>query len=302
MDKLHEIHAPQIFQEDVNVTVGNHYSVETNPIRLLLQAFKAIHKVFMKIARFVHLLLAKNFARIQKGIEYVKQHGITQVFQHGTMFYLWNDKANIYEIDPILYYTNCALWACQEVARITKMRGQYTTEILNIRQVFDLSGVQKSQYTKKVGVSMAYQYLSSIDPIKTKIVVTPKNAQAVENQFFQMSPGGEDANYARNLRGNEITKIPPMGLSVSPPLMNVFNKLDRMFQAITTFSQLVTYFTGEFEDLQNDNASVFYTNKKIYNQCVDYMQGVSKGLNKMSKICSADLNELNNLLTDIANA
>ena len=300
LDKIHEIHSPQIFQEDVNVSVGNHYSVEPNPIRLLLQAFRAIHRLFQKIARFIHMLLAKNFARITKAIDYVKQHGIAAVFQHGVSLYLWNDKSSKYEIDPILYYTNCALWACQEVIKLTKMRGQYATQIMNIQQVFDLSGVQKSQYTKKVGVSMAYQYLSSIDPIKTKIVVTPKNAQAVENEFFTSLQ--VDDQYARQMRGTEITNIPQGGFKVSPPLQNVFNKLDRMFQVISTFSNLVQYFTGEFEDLQNDNASVFYTNKKMYNQCVDYLQGVSKGLNKMSKICSSDLSEMNNLLAEIANA
>jgi rubrerythrin len=302
LDKLHEIHSPQIFQEDVNVFANNRYSVEPNPGRFLVQLFSAIHKAFQKIARAIHLLLTKNFARIKKAGEYVKDHGLSQAFAHGTKLYLWNDKSGTFEIDPILYYTNCALWACQEVARLTKMRGQYTTKMLSIKQVFDLSSVQKSQYKKKVGISMCYQYLTSMDPVKTKVVVTPKNMKAIEDQFFKSSDTGEDTYYSRNLKGGEVKNIPQMGIRVSPPLKNAFNKLDLMFQTITTFSELTKYFTGEFEDLQNDEASIFYKNKKIYNQCVDYLKGVSKGLKEMSKICSHDLNQMNELLSNISNA
>ena len=104
------------------------------------------------------------------------------------------------------------------------------------------------------------------------------------------------------IRGGEIKNIPQMGIRVSPPLKNAFNKLDLMFQTITTFSELTKYFTGEFEDLQNDEASIFYKNKKIYNQCVDYLKGVSKGLKEMFKICSHDLNQMNELLSNISNA
>lgn len=300
LDKLQEIHTPQIFQEDVNVTVGNHYSNEVGVLRMILGAFAAVHKLFMKVARFIHLLIAKNFARIRHAFDYVKRHGIGDLFKKGVMLYLWNDKSNQYEIDPILYYTNCALWACQEIARLCKMRGQYATEILRTSQIFNLSGVQKQQYTKRVGVSMAYQYLSSIDPIKSKIIVTPKNAQAVENAFFGTNSAA-DQQYAQNLRGAEVAKIDPNGDTLVPQLNSVWNKLDRMFQIITTFTNTVQYFSGEFEDLVNDNGSIFYKNKKIYNQCVDYLKGVSKGLSVMSKVCAYDMDQMNKLLSDIGN-
>lgn len=299
LDKLQEIHTPQIFQEDVNVTVGNHYSNEVGPLHMILGALASIHKLFTKIARFIHVLIQKNFARIRHAFSYVKRNGIGALFKNGVNLYLWNDKASKYEIDPVLYYTNCALWACQEIARLTKMRGQYANEMLRYRQIFDLSGVQKQQYTKKVGVSMAYQYLSSIDPIRSKVIVTPKNAQAIEQAFFGSSPA--DDTYARDYRGSEVSTLDPNGDRIVPQLGNIWNKLDRMFQVITTFTNTVQYFAGEFEDLQNDNGSIYYKNKKIYNQCVDYLKGVSKGLNTLSKICSHDINQMNNLLSDVSN-
>jgi hypothetical protein len=299
LDKLQEIHVPKIFQEDVNVTVGNHYTNEVGPLHMILGALASIHKLFTKIAKFIHTLIQKNFARIRHAYGYVKRNGIGALFKGGVNLYLWNDKSSKYEIDPVLYYTNCALWACQEIARLAKMRGQYANEMLKYHQIFDLSGVQKQQYTKKVGVSIAYQYLSSIDPIRSKVTVTSKNAQAIEQAFFGSSP--IDDNYARNYRGSEVSTLDPNGDRVVPQLGNIWNKLDRMFQIITTFTNTVQYFAGEFEDLQNDTGSVYYKNKKIYNQCVDYLKGISKGLNTLSKICSHDINQMNNLLADIGN-
>jgi rubrerythrin len=299
LDKLQEINAPKFYQEDVEVTIGNRYSNEMGPLRVILTALATVHKVFMKIARFIHLLIQKNFARIRKTFAYVKQHGIGELFKHGVTLYLWNDTSSTYEIDPVLYYANCALWACQEIVRLTKMRGQYATEIMGYRQLFDLTSVKKQQYTKRVGVSMAYQYLSSIDPIKTKVVVTPKNAQRIENAFF--GSNDIDTRYAQNFRGSEVTKLDPNGDNLIPQFENIFNKLDRMFQIITTFTNTVTYFTGELEDLQNDNGSIFFKNRRVYMQCVDYLKGVSKGLSTLSKICSYDIDQMNKLLVDISN-
>ena len=298
VNKVTEINGPILYQEDVNVTVNQKYSGGTiNAGTIIGTFFAAVHKLLKKLATWIRQLLNQNYARVRKLIEYTKRHGIGSLFASGVDLYTWNDKTGMIDVEPILHLVNCALYVTQDAIRDCKMQlsSAYGRQILSFRNIFDDRNFKNSRCKGKIAAKAAAEMLATVDPIKTKVVPNNNN-QANLISLFQVS--NEDQVYIQNHQGQGLQSIPATGLVIN--VKNIFNILDICIEGTDYFMALLEKFTGDFNSMEGDTRSVYYTNRKIFDIYAGYLEGCGKGLNKLSKALAFDAQQMEKMLQKVA--
>ena len=79
---------------------------------------------------------------------------------------------------------------------------------------------------------------------------------------------------------------------------NCYVILDIISQVASSFTEIIQNLVGELEGLENDERSIYWRQRKTYDNCQEYMKAVTKALSTFTKVISADVATLNNL-TDI---
>ena len=298
-DKVLEMNLPKFIQEDFSVAASGTYSAKLNGFSVIGGAFVGIIKLIRKVGQIIRTLVEKSKHRIYGLYEFVKRHGIQGLFQNGVMLYLWNDRTSTMDVPNLCATINETLYLAQEIVRVSNLRGgQYTNEIAHTSAFFKLNNVQKSSPLK------CYKDLQTIDPKKTKVIVTPQNAAGVAEIFF----GSYDADLKQmQALGNGIASSIASVVQTSQGIdlshfRNYFVILDLITQVLDYVTELMKNFAGELTGLENDPSSIYRTNIKVYNNCQEYMQVIVKSLASFSKIVSSDTSTLNQLTQVIQNS
>ena len=284
---------PSIFQEDVIATVNHTYSNEYNPFRLLFGLIRGVNRLIHNIAKGIRRLCEMSIHRSAHMLQFIQQHGIGAVFASGPSFYLWNDKTATMDFEPVMAYVNRALWVTQDVIHMTGLRSQTASQLMNIQAMF--TGFKNDKYSRKIPTVTAYKELDSLDPVRTKVIVTQNNSNNISNQFFGQNQN--DQTYVQNAR---FDPYPPQGVNIYT-WDRCANRMDVLIQATTTLVQQTETILGELEGLENDGNSIFFKNPRTFKNCADYMQAVVKGLQTLSRVFASDFQEINNLYDIIKN-
>ena len=285
-----EMATPVIFQEDISATVDMTYSRKLSGFHLLVGAIRGIFKLIMKVARLIRTIVERTKHRIHAVASFVHKHGIEGIFQQGVLLYLWNDKTSQMDIEPLCQFINMTLWLSQEVVRLSQLRnGRYANIVMNIDRLFV---THRPDYQQKPSPMTCFKKLQSLDLVKTKVVVTPQNAAGVADIFFGEFPS--DQQYRNGINPQSMS---PNGYDMAQ-FRNCYVILDIISQVASSFTEIIQNLVGELEGLENDERSIYWRQRKTYDNCQEYMKAVTKALSTFTKVISADVATLNNL-TDI---
>lgn len=301
IDKVSNLYDAESFivQEDVSVSVNNVYTKKLSPIKAILSVFSLIAKLAHQLGVAIRKIIERNNHRIVNLAEWVKKHGIGALFASGVSFYLWNDKKNEMDIDPILYYANNCFWLTQEVIRVADLsRSPISSKIVHRERLFY---PRLQQYAMKAAPMNCFRNISNLDVIKSKVVVTQNNASRLTEYFFSRTDYDDEIDQLLKRGGINMEAIPAQGYPFAANA-NFFTLIGASNSIIDSFSEIAKNIAGELEGLQNVDRSIYYKNPKMYNNCVEYMSAVSKGLHKIVNILSSDFQTLISLDSIIKNS
>ena len=299
IDKVQNLYVTEAFiQEDVSVTNNYTYSKKLSPLKLIIGLFIAIGKVARKIYQTIRKFIEGGNHRLVKTIEFVHKHGIGELFKATNVaLYLWNDKTSSMDIDPILYYANNCFWLTKACVRMCGLnKAQYGSMIMSKDRLF----VNTNQRFRQVPPEVTcYRNITSLDVIKSKVVVNQNNADRLADYFFTKKEFDDkaDKTYAN---GINFEIIPASGFPING-LGNFFTIINVATMILDSFSQVSQNFVGEVEGLQNTEHSVYYTKPKVYNNCIDYLTASAKSVQKIINILVSDLNSIATIETVIKN-
>lgn len=299
IEKVQNLYVTEGFiQEDVSVTNNYVYSKKMSPLRLIIGLFVAAGKLARKIYQAIRKFIEGGNHRFVKTIEFVKKHGIAELFKATNVaLYLWNDKTSSMDIDPILYYANNCFWLTKACARMCGLnKAQYGNMIMSKDRLF----VNVNQRFRQIPPEVTcYRNITSLDVIKSKVVVNPNNADRLANYFFTKAQHDDDVDktYANGINFNVI---PVSGFPING-LGNLFTIINMSTMILDSFSQVAQNFSGEVEGLQNIDHSVYYTKPKVYNNCIDYLAASAKATQKIINILVSDINSITTLESVIKN-
>lgn len=288
---------PSFYQEDISVTVNQQYNKQMSPFKILVTLIGGIFKLFGKIINGIKTFIEKGNHRFVKALEWLRRHKLRDLFADGVMLYMWDDRTNNMDVDPLLYYANCCWALIQEAVGLSKLRANYASQVMQIKRLFQ---VNTPKYSGKPPAVTAYKYATSLDPIKTKVAITDQNQAGIMKVFFTSYQ--EDQQYLNNdFHSNDFDGFPADGVQVKPPLTNYLYILDKIAKTLTPALQVTRYVADELAGLEADDRSVWRTNPKVYETATQYMQAAVKGFQKLSKICADDFATVNKLLEKALN-
>jgi rubrerythrin len=299
IEKVQNLYVTEGFiQEDVSVTNNYVYSKKMSPLRLIIGLFVAAGKLARKIYQAIRKFIEGGNHRFVKTIEFVKKHGIAELFKATNVaLYLWNDKTSSMDIDPILYYANNCFWLTKACARMCGLnKAQYGNMIMSKDRLF----VNVNQRFRQIPPEVTcYRNITSLDIIKSKVVVNQNNADRLANYFFAKGQYDDEIDKAY-ANGINFNVIPVSGFPING-LGNFFTIINMSTMILDSFSQVAQNFAGEVEGLQNTDHSVYYTKPKVYNNCIDYLAASAKATQKIINILVSDINSITTLESVIKN-
>ena len=299
IEKVQNLYVTEGFiQEDVSVTNNYVYSKKMSPLRLIIGLFVSIGKIARKIYQTIRKFIEGGNHRLVKTVEFVKKHGIAELFKATNVaLYLWNDKTSSMDIDPILYYANNCFWLTKACARMCGLnKAQYGNMIMSKDRLF----VNVNQRFRQIPPEVTcYRNITSLDIIKSKVVVNQNNADRLANYFFAKGQYDDEIDKAY-ANGINFNVIPASGFPING-LGNFFTIINTSTMILDSFSQVAQNFAGEVEGLQNTDHSVYYTKPKVYNNCIDYLAASAKATQKIINILVSDINSITTLESVIKN-
>ena len=299
IEKVQNLYVTEGFiQEDVSVTNNYVYSKKLSPLKLIIGLFVAVGKIARKIYQTIRKFIEGGNHRLVKTVEFVKKHGIAELFKATNVaLYLWNDKTSSMDIDPILYYANNCFWLTKACVRMCGLnKAQYGNMIMSKDRLF----VNVNQRFRQIPPEVTcYRNITSLDIIKSKVVVNQNNADRLANYFFTKGKCDEETDQAY-ANGINFNVIPVSGFPING-LGNFFTIINTSTMILDSFSQVAQNFAGEVEGLQNTDHSVYYTKPKVYNNCIDYLAASAKASQKIINILVSDLNSIATLESVIKN-
>lgn len=254
-----------------------------NPITLLLNGFVAICKFISRIVSKFKKFINTNKVKQARIKQFIKENGIIGIFKQGVSLYFYDAKTpGKLSIAPFQY-----LELMNNVAVDILSEHQLTTGLTKI----DLG---LSQYSIKYGnASQGLKILEGVILTKTKVIVDDNNKNAIENLFFGYNPN-EKINvnrpdlYETDMRSN-----------------NIYNRLNNLLNWTDLSSKKIEKSIQAVQNLQQDMNSIYYTNRNLYNSCVDKLILVQKCFNKFLKAMVSDINtimKLNNGILESTNS
>lgn len=293
-EKVMYLYEESFYQEDVTVTTNNVYSREFSPFKTLIRLIGGIFNLFRKLVSGIKTLIEKGNHRLYAALEFIKNNGPGALFKDGVSLYFWNDRTKSMDTEAILYYANNAWWLLQDVIRTAKIRnGQYSNEALNIQRLF----VPHDQKFVKVPPAVnCARNITSLDPVRTKVIVDKDNANGIAEIFF--TSYDKDKEHYNSQYGRGGIELNPNGIDIAG-YGNFFCILDLIAQTLTTATGLASNVSGELDGLASDSNSIWRKDPAAYKQATEWMQAVVKGLQTISKICVSDFKTMDDLFKTI---
>ena len=290
-NQIAQLSSPMFYQEDTTFSSDNSYSKRLSPWRLIITFTIEVNKLLNKLIKGLKRFLDMLAHRVYRGGKYLRDHGLSNTFAHGSYFYMWDDKHQTMDPDPLMYYVNCCVWAMQEVVSQANLRNKpYANELMTYQQALMTSG-REPRYSRKPPFKQIMQVVETLDSIKTKVVITEKNVVKFRDQFFT-SNNSDD--YYKAIRDSEKGIPGPEGRNIYV-YSNWFSKAYAILKTTAYFSDLCEKVQGEFEGLEGEMHSTASQNPKLYRKLADPVKQIMKGFAKVAKIFSNDLEQLYDL-------
>ena len=244
-----------------------------SPIDILMKGLSLSVKGIIKMGEVTRDALHKNNLKNARRKEWIKKHGIVELFRSGVALYFWNDKNNVYDINL----------ACRYVDMLYRLS----------KDIGAKCGVRLTQDAQRKPIENPLKYSSIEDGInilrgvvltKTKIVVNENNKDIIANTFFGYTPDKIDVAVTHGKDKNPVNDS-----------SNIYNRVDVALVLTKDYSEVSNAVLGALKRLEGDTNSVFYKNRALFDKSVSQMEFVVKKYQEFVSCLAHDLKVMTKL-------
>ena len=251
------------------------YKDYPNPLKLITKGFKAAIHGLVNMSHMVRDNMAKSRMKRDQRKDWLSRHDITDLFKGGVNLFFYNDAAQMYDFDSPCRYVDL-------LYRLTKAIG----ETVGVKLTQQAQHRTITNPIKFRNIEDGINQLNGIILNKTKVVVTDKNKAAIAREFFGYSD-------------KKLDVVMNHGNGNAKDSDNIYNKLDAMIIITKQYSDISIAVLNEIEKMQGDTNSVYYKNRKLYNQSIDQIKVVINKFNQFISCMAHDLKECTRIDSDL---
>ena len=253
-----------------NVATANRKDIKIkSPIDYLIKGLTLSVNGIAAMGKVVRDSLHKNNLKNARRKEWIKKHGIAELFKSGVALYFYVDRqgAEGYDLDTPARYVDM-------LYRLSKDIGKRCG--VNLSREAKRGAIQNPIKYRDVADGM--NILRGVVLTKTKVVVNEHNRGILEQTFFGYTP---------QKTGVAVTH----GKDQAPvnDSANIYNRLDVVLAITKEYADISNAVLGALKQLQGNPNSVFYKNRKLYDQSVKDMEIIVKKYQEFISCMAHDL-------------
>jgi rubrerythrin len=245
------------------------YTKIDSPLTLLTKGLKVAVNGLTRMSAIIRDSMRKDKLTRARKREWIKKHGIMELFKSGIHLYLFDDNKNKMDLDTPCRYVDF-------LYRLTKAIG----ESCGVKLTAAAQHKTISNPIKFKDVNEGMYKLSQVIFNKTKVVVTDENKAALQNEFFGYSD--EKVN----------VKVTHGTDQVVNDSGNIYNRLDACILVTKKYAEISIAVLDEIKKLEGDVNSVYYKNRAAYNKAMKNIKLVVDKYTQFISAMSHDLTEL----------
>ena len=245
------------------------YTKIDSPLALLTKGLKVAVNGLTRMSAIIRDSMRKDKLTRARKKEWIKKHGIMELFKGGIHLYLFDDNKNKLDLDTPCRYVDF-------LYRLTKAIG----ESCGVKLTAAAQHKTISNPIKFKNVDEGMYKLSQVIFNKTKVVVTDENKAALQNEFFGYSD--EKVN----------VKVTHGTDQVVNDSGNIYNRLDACILITKKYAEISIAVLDEIKKLEGDVNSVYYKNRNTYNKAMKNIKLVVDKYTQFIGAMSHDLTEL----------
>jgi rubrerythrin len=245
------------------------YTKIDSPLALLTKGLKVAVNGLTRMSAIIRDSMRKDKLTRARKREWIKKHGIMELFKSGIHLYLFDDNKNKMDLDTPCRYVDF-------LYRLTKAIG----ESCGVKLTAAAQHKTISNPIKFKDVNEGMYKLSQVIFNKTKVVVTDENKAALQNEFFGYSD--EKVN----------VKVTHGTDQVVNDSGNIYNRLDACILVTKKYAEISIAVLDEIKKLEGDVNSVYYKNRAAYNKAMKNIKLVVDKYTQFISAMSHDLTEL----------
>ena len=249
-----------------------------SPVKVLIKGLKVSINGILRLGNIIRDSATRSKYGIYQMHQWIKKHGISELFAGGISLYFYNDKISRYDFETPEKYIDM-------LYNLTRMIAKET-------------GIHLTQEAKRAGVKDPIRFgnvvegmdkLRQVTLIKTKVVVTDNNKDMLAREFFGYSP--------EKLKVQVKTEEGDINQSY-----NIYNRLSLMQTITADYMKISLAVLEALDRMEGDTNTIFYKDRNKYNKAVKNMKIIVQRYNEYIRCMAYDTNQilkLNNGLKDI---
>lgn len=245
------------------------YTKIDSPLALLTKGLKVAVNGLTRMSAIIRDSMRKDKLTRARKKEWIKKHGIMELFKGGIHLYLFDDNKNKMDLDTPCRYVDF-------LYRLTKAIG----ESCGVKLTAAAQHKTISNPIKFKNVDEGMYKLSQVIFNKTKVVVTDENKAALQNEFF---------GYSDEKINVKVTHGTDQVVNDSG---NIYNRLDACILITKKYAEISIAVLDEIKKLEGDVNSVYYKNRNTYNKAMKNIKLVVDKYTQFISAMSHDLTEL----------
>ena len=245
------------------------YTKIDSPLALLTKGLKVAVNGLTRMSAIIRDSMRKDKLTRARKKEWIKKHGIMELFKGGIYLYLFDDNKNKLDLDTPCRYVDF-------LYRLTKAIG----ESCGVKLTAAAQHKTISNPIKFKNVDEGMYKLSQVIFNKTKVVVTDENKAALQNEFF---------GYSDEKINVKVTHGTDQVVNDSG---NIYNRLDACILITKKYAEISIAVLDEIKKLEGDVNSVYYKNRNTYNKAMKNIKLVVDKYTQFIGAMSHDLTEL----------
>lgn len=244
-----------------------------SPIDILIKGLTLSVKGIIRMGEVTRDALHKNNLKNARRKEWIKKHGIVELFRSGVALYFWNDKSNVYDINLACRYVDMLYRLSKDIGAKCGVRLTQDAQRKPIQNPLKYSSIED-------GINI----LRGVVLTKTKIVVNENNKDIIANTFFGYTPDKVGVAVTHGKDGKPVNDS-----------ANIYNRVDVALVLTKDYSEVSNAVLGALKRLEGDTNSVFYKNRALFDKSVSQMEFVVKKYQEFVSCLAHDLKVMTKL-------
>ena len=244
-----------------------------SPIDILMKGLSLSVKGIIKMGEVTRDALHKNNLKNARRKEWIKKHGIIELFRSGVALYFWNDKNNVYDINLACRYVDMLYRLSKDIGARCGVKLTQDAQRKPIQNPLKYSNIED-------GINI----LKGVVLSKTKIVVNEHNKDIIANTFFGYTPDKVGVAVTHGKDGKPVNDS-----------ANIYNRVDVALVLTKDYSEVSNAVLGALKRLEGDTNSVFYKNRALFDKSVSQMEFVVKKYQEFVSCLAHDLKVMTKL-------